>query len=348
MFICSICGKNVDGPVVFTLDPTHPICDVCVNKFDDLIKNPDKDAFLNAYSYFDSVEKTNKDPIVTSRLDYFLKQNEEKFHTVVDDLSHQKINDFINNGNEEIVNLRESIEIIKKEKIEKEEKEAQEKEKKDREELLESLGLFTSIREYISIEQLSDYMRRWTTNEEKVGEHIIYYNKEMGKIFPDLKDEEYEQIKKIVEEKKSLEDEKKQLISSESKHEEDNSTKPIFSPVQNEDEQVSIHTPPKEPLSLRINKNEIYESFAEGLMKLLACLIWIGGLIISIVISRIPGKYSWETEFSWKYFWISILFFLLSGAFTWCLAELFGNLNIITRILYNFQLDQYYESDRKK
>lgn len=350
MFTCSICGRTVESPAVYSLDPTHPICTVCVHKFDDLLKNPDIKAFCNAFDYFSSfITRENSDQYTKSAIKFYLDQNQEKYQNLLNNSSNEIIAEFLKKSNDEIENLKEEIQKIKTENEEKEQQEQIEKKEKEKEKLLDSAGIYFVLREY-SLSKPSGYYNPVTSYSETIDNQTLFWSESIKK-YPDISDDEFEQIKDIVAKKEELEKEKKEQLNPTP----DNVPEPLPQPeppvLQIKKEPDSTHETKKKLLSFRIRKMQVTESFAETLLRVLAYIEWVFGLVISFFISRrevLVGTYKTQTEihFSWSIFLVSILFFFLSGSVMMCLSELFGNVNSITEILAGLTLDQIDESKK--
>lgn len=353
MYTCSICGVNKNEEISFRLNQGQPICACCVHKFDDLLKSNDDDAFLDAYSYFFSFsEKAPLDPGTKATLDYYLNQERDKYNRILQSSISKKIPEFLEKSSEEIESLKAEIENLKTEKAEQEIREKQAREKAEREALLETLGLSMTLREYIPLSKVPRGYNKLGIHEEVAsGGHYVYFENNFH-AYPEISDEEFEQIKKAAEEKAALEKEKAAIIAQEEPSPED--TTPPSSPVIPAPESVKQEPETKKeqqkPLSfIFTGKYQNVESFAEALMKILAWITWIGGIIISISVANIevPGYYSSHNEFNWGIFLLLIMIFFLAGASYWCMAELFGNLDTIKNILQNFRLDQVPERKDK-
>ena len=325
MFTCSICGKTVESDIVFRLNQGQPICSGCVRKFDNLIKPSCDSDFINAYQYFLSFSKRSSyDQTVKELLDYYLEQNREKYEAMIIEVPHQKVTNFIAGKKEEIEKLKQDIEEEKRKEHAREQTEQ-----------LESLGLFTSIREYLPFPQGSQRMLSYGyhTKEETIDENTYYYEEENVKIFPSISEEEYLQILKLIEEEAQLRSQKESKVISASKPASTESIENLPVIPQREEKKKRV---------FRNHSNSSSTSYGAELMKFLACITWISGLIISIVIARqeIIGYYSTKIEFSWKIFFISILSFCLAGSFQWSMAECLENIHLIKDHLINLNLEE--------
>lgn len=351
MFICSICGRSVESPAVYSLDPTHSICTVCVHKFDDLVKNPDNEAFRYAYEYFSFfVDRGNSDPYTKSAVNYYLEQNRAKYQNLCENKSEESIAEFLKKGNEEIENLKDEIQKIKTEKEEKEQQEQKKEKAREKEVLLDSIGLYSFVREYALNKPFGYYPIQ--TDSETIDNQVLYWSNGK-KIYPEISDDEFEKIKDIVAKKEDLEKEKKEQLNPTPDPIPECEPEPLSQPeiLVNllKKELDSLHETKKKPLSLRIRSTHVTDSFAESLLRILAYIDWISGLIISIIISRrevYVSTYRTETQFSWSIFLVSILFFFLNGSVMMCLSELFGNVNSISQRFAALTLDQIDESEK--
>ena len=345
MFTCSICGRSVDSPAVYSLDPAHPICTVCVRKFDDLIKNPNDEAFKYAYEYFSSfADRGSSDAYTKSALKFYLDQNRAKYQNLSEKSSSESVAAFLTKSNDEIENLKEEINKIKSEKEEKEQQEQIEKKAREKEILLDSIGLYSVVREYSLKKPYSYGYSPKKIYNETIDNQVLYWTNEI-KIYPEISEEEFAQIEGIVEKKKELENEKKKQLNPEPE------PLPQLKPADLSPKKEPVSTPKteKNPMSLRIRHTSVPESFAESLLRILAYIDWFSGLCISIFISRreVPvSTYRTETQFSWSIFFVSILVFFLSGSVMMCLSELFGNVNSISQRLANLTLDQINDSEK--
>ena len=78
-------------------------------------------------------------------------------------------------------------------------------------------------------------------------------------------------------------------------------------------------------------------SFAAKFMKLIALVLWIGGLIVAIVTANVDtGRY--YAEFFWGIFLQTAMIYALLGAFAWCIAELFENIQRIADSLQQISI----------
>ena len=167
--------------------------------------------------------------------------------------------------------------------------------------LLDSLGLFEYEKEYATDITNGYYAAQHGYKSETVNGETRYY-KNGGKIYPEITDEEYEALLRISKEKDSLEEK-------------------------------------KEPLQLTIDADHSSaDCFAASFLRGLSWFLWIGGLITSILVSRVQvqGRYYTETSFSWSTFFTWFLIYIVSGCLCYCMSDVASDIHIVASSITRF------------
>ena len=194
--------------------------------------------------------------------------------------------------------------------IEKEREEINTLKRKRNEELLDTLELYSIEKEYAPedyVQPTGYYAIRTYPDSEMIDGTLRYYRK--IKVYPEISDETYNELMDTLQEKDAL------------------TAKP---PVLEKKEE-------KKPLEFSITPHPIQDTSNAALfMKIIAYILWIGGLILAIVSSRVEVSYSsyyTETVFQWTTFFTMILTYGLLGCFAMCMSEIFENISIIKNLL---------------
>ena len=183
--------------------------------------------------------------------------------------------------------------------------------------LLDSLKLFEFEKEYApdGYERYQAYSKGYNQTESING-IIRYYTSK--KVYPQITDDEYEKLSTILREKEQQE-------------------------KREESKRKKMNPEKKYPIEFTVSaKNTYHESFAEQFMTFLAWLLWIGGLIISIMTARVTvsGRYSTETVFQWGIFIPSVIIYFTAGASCMCFAELFKNIQSIASAVCSYSVKE--------
>lgn len=201
--------------------------------------------------------------------------------------------------------------------IEKEKEEINALKRKRNEELLDRLKLFSIEKEYAPEDYKPPYGYYSSSKypkSEVFGDTKRYYRE--VKVYPDISDETYNELINTLQEKEVL------------------TPKP---PVIEKKEE-------KKPLSFSItSRYSDDDGIAATFMKVIAWILWIGGLILSIVISRneVPySSYRTETVFNWTTFTTVFSSYALLGGFAMCMSELFENISTIKNQLLSYEVKE--------
>ena len=89
------------------------------------------------------------------------------------------------------------------------------------------------------------------------------------------------------------------------------------------------------------------DSSAAVFLKIIAWILWIGGLILTIVnsVNGASDRYG-DPCFSWKIFFTGIITYTVYGGFAMCAAELFENIQIIANALQGFNITRSKGKDK--
>ena len=212
--------------------------------------------------------------------------------------------------------LAEQREQLAAERQKQQDREAEEK-IKQREALLDSLGIYEEGKEYtdqlFTNRTLAARMGYYA--EEVDGRERFYTTK---KIYPELTDEEYAALLEVQRERREL------------GLDADASAKPV-SPVKPSEPKAEAK--PEKPVAAQPTEyrmstdSSVPGSFGGTLMKVLAFIVWMGGIIVSIVLARVPVIVYYETKIVFK-FWLFLGYaaaFFIVGATYWAIGELFAN-----------------------
>lgn len=181
--------------------------------------------------------------------------------------------------------------------------------------LMESLGIYEEGKEYTDTVFLNktSAARLGFASEEVDGRERFYA---MKRVYPELTDEEYEALLEVQRERREL-----GLDAAAG-------AKPA-SPVKPSEPKAEAK--PEAPLAAQPVEYKISTgysapaSFGATLMKVLAFIVWIGGVIASIVLARVPTGYRDEVEFHFGLFLGYAAAFFIVGATYWAIGELFAN-----------------------
>lgn len=190
--------------------------------------------------------------------------------------------------------------------------------------LLDELGIFEYEKEY-----MPDKYDKWqaprlgyTQSETVDGETLFYKNGK--KIYPSISDEEYDSLLRIAKEKDRIA-EKENALNNRSTSKEKKPAQYIISAENTQD-----------------------NSFAGKMLRALAWVYWIGGLIVAIFTSRVEvvSGYHTETAFQWGTFITSLILYISLGIACLCMAELHSNIYVIASSIQRFQAKEDKE-DKK-
>ena len=196
----------------------------------------------------------------------------------------------------------------------------------EKEDLLISLGLFTADKEYLSIDPVAA-RRRGLTDFDMVDGVAKYYRM-TGKKAVDVTDEEYAEILKVVEEKKRL--------TADGTPEPESAAKPAATPVP-----AAAAPSAPEPCEYEARPAQNSTSRAASFLNALAIILWIGGVIVSILTARVPQidyRGNVETKFQFSTFLASLVLYGAAGAFALCMAELMQNVQNISDFLSHLKI----------
>lgn len=87
--------------------------------------------------------------------------------------------------------------------------------------------------------------------------------------------------------------------------------------------------PAPEPVEYELTRSNPSESKGAEFLRVVAWLVWMGGLIVAIV---------WGIAFDWWMFFILLGIFALSGGLIWCVSELFEDVHVIRTALSSLYL----------
>ena len=199
----------------------------------------------------------------------------------------------------------QEIETARKE----EEKAKAEEERKKREKILMAAGLYDEETVYESQRPTTYYDEKWGT-VKKDGQWL--YFKKVKKLI-DVSDEEYSEILKAMQEKEAWTKKTKAFLTKENKLEE-----------------------AKVPEEIEIEPNNAafyYGSSGAKFLRVIAWILWIGGLIASIVSANATVM----GVFSWTLFMSSALTYFFEGGVVMCAAEGLDNLQAIRDAVTGFR-----------
>ena len=201
--------------------------------------------------------------------------------------------------------------------IEKEKEEIDALKRKRNEELLDRLQLFSIEKEYAPEDYKPPYGYYNSgkyPKSEVFGDTKRYYRE--IKVYPDISDETYNKLMNTLQEKEAL-----------------TPKPPVIEKVEE-----------KKPLAFSItSRYSGNNGMAATFMKVIAWILWIGGLILSIVISRVEVPYSsyrTETVFNWTTFTTVFSTYALLGGFAMCLSELFEDISTIKNLLLGYEVKE--------
>lgn len=169
--------------------------------------------------------------------------------------------------------------------------------KKQKEALLESIGLYTDEREYSP----TGFYSRDYPHCDNTDENYRYY-RITEKQYPEIDDDTFEDLQNVLREKKEL-----------------TSKMPVNQKTAPLEFDVDSKYPP-------------CNSFAARFMKIVAWILWIGGLILAIfsaLVEKPVSVYRVETVFEWQTFISVSTLYFVTGSFAMCMSELFNNIATI-------------------
>lgn len=175
--------------------------------------------------------------------------------------------------------------------------------RKQQQTLLASLGIYEEEKEYAgeAFSNFSMAARMGYCYSETVDGTVKFYKSK--KVYPQLTDEEYEALLAVQREKEAL-------------------------GLTEQNRQSNVQEPapvPAEPSAYHVSSELVAsESFGGRLMKILAWFVWIGGLIASFVLGRLPDHYG-DLKFNFWLFLAYVAGFFVVGATYWAIGELFDN-----------------------
>ena len=184
--------------------------------------------------------------------------------------------------------------------------------------LLDSLGLFTYKREYAPEDYIpsTNSLRRMYNKSETIDGVKRYY-REVKKVYPEISDETYNELQQVIKEKEAL------------------TPKPSASTRTEKAED-------KKPEEFDVVAKDAWGTgFAAKFMRTLAWILWIGGLILSVVLSlrqEADGYYSTKTVFDWASFLTFLSIYAFAGCFALCMSELFANISSINAKLGGYHV----------
>ena len=181
--------------------------------------------------------------------------------------------------------------------------------------LLDSLELYDFEKEYAP-ETLSNWevvSKGYSYSENENG--VTRHYKRGAKIYPQITDEEYEELLIIAKEKDRIKE--KEIIDHQRAYPEK-----------------------KKPLKLRVLPNSISaESSATQILSALAWITWIGGIIASFFLaSNTVTRYG--VEFSWAAFVFWAAIYLLAGFLIKCMAEVVSDIHVIASSIASLRVEE--------
>ena len=207
----------------------------------------------------------------------------------------------------------------------------EESKRKNRQALMEKLGVYEIEKEFApdnataSFCRTHGYNRYMTTDDGR----LLYY-KEGAKIYPELSDEEFDELLKIAQQQELL-------SKCETGSKQQSSAKPV----------AERHT----DMVLSPEYTQTDGSSAGKFMRGLAVVTWILGVISAIVLSIqkeiVSGYYSSkvETTFNWSTFITVAVIYFVAGGLLMCMSEVCNNIDDINIKLSRFRLQD--RSDKK-
>ncbi len=167
--------------------------------------------------------------------------------------------------------------------------------------ILDSLGLYTVEREY---SPTGHFSREYPKFDNTEG--INQYYRETKKTYPEIDDETFEKLQKIIQEKETL-----------------TPKAPVI--------EVKKSTP---PLEFSVESSTLEgKSFAATFLKVIAWILWIVGLLIAVLSAggvSTTSNYRASTTFELITFLSILVPYFVAGSVAMCLSELFKNISMIT------------------
>ena len=180
--------------------------------------------------------------------------------------------------------------------------------------LIDTLKLYKYEKEYCPYDCTESQARGYgyIYTEQRRGNPYYYKEK---KVYPELTDDEYAALLEIARTIEQLEIMQKQNNKVEAK---------------------------KQRLELSIAaKNNSGSNFAVTFMKVLTWILWIGGIIVSILSARVEVttvRYYTETIFQWPIFLSNFILYFVAGAICMCMSVLFANIQTIANAINSFNV----------
>lgn len=172
--------------------------------------------------------------------------------------------------------------------------------------LLDDLELYEFEKKYAPENYNLAQARYSGYTQSETVDGVTRYYKNGEKIYPQISDDEYEKLLTISREKEYIAEMK-------------------------EADRKKQNPPKKQPYHFNIAAvNASGECFAAKFMNVLVWVLWIGGLIVSIITS-ITG-----TVFQWSLFIPSLVMYFAAGAICMCMAQVFENIQIIASAIQRF------------